>query len=411
VIRDAALYLAGGGDLGASLGPIAGRPVAFRMLMAAVRAGAQRVYVPARFRGTAVAGAVDAVPSARAAAVWLDGGTPPPGPLLLLPAAALVPPAALRPLLTAGPLRRVRASRGSDAPVLTVTADVTRALWPALARGDALGDLVERAVAGAGVVDSDAGWYARLGSTRGTAAIERLLYAALGSAVDTGLDRVFHRRLSRPVTRLAVALGIGPNAITLGSLAIGLGAAFCFGHASPGLAGLGLALYATAVVLDHSDGEVARLTFAESAFGEWLDVAADTVVHAALVVALGVAAQSVAGGAGGLLGLVAAAGFIASALVAKTSPPASTPGLGSVLDGLGNRDGLYAMLLLFIAGLAVWPPALPFLMIVVAAGSHAFWVGRLALRLLTSRKARPDDRAATGEPPRTGVVTRRGSGR
>ena len=57
---------------------------------------------------------------------------------------------------------------------------------------------------------------------------------------------------------------------------------------------LGLLVYILAVVLDHADGEVARLTLTESAFGEWLDAVVDTVVHTTLALTLGVAATPAA---------------------------------------------------------------------------------------------------------------------
>ncbi len=63
----------------------------------------------------------------------------------------------------------------------------------------------------------------------------------------------------------------------------------------------------------------------------------------------------------------------------QTSPPA-TGVIGSILNALSNRDGFYAMLALFITGLALLPVALPVLMLIVAAGGHAFWLGRLLYR-------------------------------
>ena len=55
--------------------------------------------------------------------------------------------------------------------------------------------------------------------------------------------------------------------------------------------------------------------------------------------------------------------------------------LGAVLSGLGSRDGFYAMLSAFIASLWAWPAGLPWLMLVVTAGTHAYWVGRVIYRL------------------------------
>jgi phosphatidylglycerophosphate synthase len=143
-----------------------------------------------------------------------------------------------------------------------------------------------------------------------------------------------------------------------------------------GAAVAGLAVYVTAVVLDHADGEVARLTLTESRVGEWLDIAVDTIVHAAMVVAMGLTAERIAGG-GAALGIIGALGVVASAAVAKHWPTTdATDSIGATLQNLGSRDGFYTMLLLFIAALALAPAALPWLMIIVALGSHAYWLAR-----------------------------------
>jgi phosphatidylglycerophosphate synthase len=215
----------------------------------------------------------------------------------------------------------------------------------------------------------------------------------LGSPIDTRLDTMFHRRLSRPLTRLALVLGLSANQVSFASLFVGLGAVSLFWRATPWSALAGLILYAAAVVLDHSDGEVARLTHSESRLGEWLDVTSDTVIHALMVVAMGVTAQARAGRAGIGLGAVAASGVVVSAMIAKTSPRSAGGGVGGVLTALGNRDGFYAMILIFIAALTFDPGLLPILMIVFAAGSHAYWLTRLTHRLLMSgRASRPHDR-------------------
>ena len=375
----ATLYLSTSDDVRAALLSVAGRPVAFRALVAAIRAGAPRVRVPAVFRGTALEQAVAASPRARAASVWLDGADVAAEPTLLVPAAALAAVPSLRRMLAAAPTAVLAESSAGDAPVVLIDQVRAQALGIELGTGAPIDEAL-RQVRKSGevrIVDGG-GWYVRVGGARAAAEAERRLYEELGSLIDTRLDVAFHRPLSRHISRLAVRFGITPNQITLASLAVGLAAARCFWHADAPVAAVGLVLYATAVVLDHADGEVARLTLAESPAGEWLDVGADTVVHTSLVVAMGVSA-GVATSTGPALGVVAGTGVIASAAVAKIWPPAGdTDTVGSLLDALSSRDGFYAMLLLFIAALAVYPAALLPLMIVVAAGSHAYWLARLA---------------------------------
>jgi len=201
-----------------------------------------------------------------------------------------------------------------------------------------------------------------------------------GSVIDSWLDRVLHRRASRLVTPWAVRIGLSPNMVSMFSLAVGLAAVWCWARATVLGAMLGLVLYFVSVVLDHTDGEVARLTSAESRLGEWLDASVDTVVHVLGALALGSAAERVSG-SGLFLGVLAAFGFAASALVAKTSPrPLPGHGLMHAISAIGTRDGFYLLLLLFILALGLAPTCLPLLVLVAAIGSHAYWLGALAAR-------------------------------
>lgn len=391
MIRHAVLYLVSPDDARAALFAVAGRPVAFRALMAAVRAGARRVGVPAVFRGTELERAIARTPSARGAVEWLEAGSePPPELTLLVPAAALVSArAAATTALGSRPTTVLAESRAEDAPVVAASSALVRSLWGRIAVGEPVGDALAAALqdGGATVTAGGVGGYRRVSTSAAAREAEALLYANLGSPVDTRVDRALHRRLSRPLTRLAVAAGLSPNTLTAASLLVGLAAAWCFWRGTPGSALAGFVLYAASVVLDHADGEVARLTLAESTLGERLDLVADTVVHALIVLALGFGAERLAGGGAAVLGAVAAVGVVASAVLAKTSPrPACAGGVGAVLHGLSNRNGFYVMLAAFILALALLPSALPVLMLTVAVGMHAFWLGHLVYRL-TRRRA------------------------
>ena len=374
--RQVALYLPTADDLHSALLPVAGRPVAFRALVHAVRAGAQSVGVPAVFRGTVVETAIDASARVRTAARWLDHERLADTTTVLVPASALAPPAALATLLAAAPPAMLAAS-AHDGAAMLVAPHLTGTLASALEAGTPVADELGRALKSreAAMLAPDA-WHVHVRDLQSARRAEDRLFAALGSAIDTRLDRALHRRLSRPLTRAAIALGITPNPISVASLVVGLLAAWCLWLGTAGAAVAGLAVYVTAVVLDHADGEVARLTLTESAVGEWLDIAVDTIVHAAMVVAMGLTAERIAGG-GAALGIIGALGVVASAAVAKHWPTTdATDSIGATLQNLGSRDGFYTMLLLFITALAIAPAALPWLMIIVALGSHAYWLAR-----------------------------------
>ena len=387
----AALYLASPEDAEAGRLDVAGLPVAFRALMSALHAGCPFVAVPAVYRGTEVERAIGRSARARAHTVWLDGDNSgaPLEPMLLLPATVVVPPRALRALLELPPVA-VLSPSPPEAPVVLAEATLLAAVEPQVAASLPAGDTLRRALAArrAGVVRG--GWCLRATSPDTRKEAERRLYADLGSVIDTRLDRLVHRPLSRHITRVAVALGLSPNLISLANLALGLLAVSCLAKATVANTLLGIAVYYVSAVLDHVDGEVARLTYAESRLGEWLDVTVDNVVHAFVAVAMGMAAERVAG-TGLALGVAMAIGFALSGLAAKMS--GNGAGVSRTLARLGNRNGFYVFLLMFLALLALAPAALPALLLVAAVGAHAYWVGHLALRLRhqSSRSALFDD--------------------
>ena len=123
---------------------------------------------------------------------------------------------------------------------------------------------------------------------------ERRLYSSLQGEFEGFVDRYFNRKLSRWCTRVFVAMGWSPNAITILATIIGLLAAAGFAVGTYGAAIAAALLFQLAAVIDCSDGEVARLTFSESPFGAWLDLALDNVVHMAIFggIALGAYART-----------------------------------------------------------------------------------------------------------------------
>ncbi len=132
-------------------------------------------------------------------------------------------------------------------------------------------------------VEAESGrWYQDVRDAAGIKAAERALFRSLKGEFEGFIDRHFNRKVSKLFTKLFLALRFSPNAVTIVSMVIGLTAAVGFavgGYA----AGVGAALlFQLAAVIDCCDGEVARLTFAESPFGAWLDITADNVVHMAI---------------------------------------------------------------------------------------------------------------------------------
>lgn len=129
---------------------------------------------------------------------------------------------------------------------------------------------------------NQAQWYRAVRNSRDLRAAENQLFASLRSDLEGVVDRYFNRILSRRFTRVFLSLGLSPNTVTMLATLVGLAAAvgFAMGTYAAGLAAA--VLFQLAAVIDCSDGEIARLTFTESSFGAWLDVAMDNVVHMAI---------------------------------------------------------------------------------------------------------------------------------
>jgi hypothetical protein len=96
--------------------------------------------------------------------------------------------------------------------------------------------------------------------------------------VDDGFYSTFVvRKASKPLTRVALRLGMSPNLITLLSFAIGIAAAASFAMGQTWALVLGAVLLQLSLIVDCVDGEVARATRRFTALGAWLDASTDRV--------------------------------------------------------------------------------------------------------------------------------------
>ena len=96
--------------------------------------------------------------------------------------------------------------------------------------------------------------------------------------VDDGLYSTFVvRRLSKPLTRVALRIGLSPNTVTVISFFIGLAAAASFAVGDRWGLVLGAVLLQLSLIVDCVDGEVARATRRFTAVGAWLDASTDRV--------------------------------------------------------------------------------------------------------------------------------------
>ena len=105
--------------------------------------------------------------------------------------------------------------------------------------------------------------------------------------IDDGFYSTFVvRRLSKPLTSVAIRWGLSPNLITMVSFIIGLLAAVSFAAGNRWLLVLGAILLQVSLVIDCVDGEVARATRRFSTLGAWLDASTDRVKEYAVYAGL-----------------------------------------------------------------------------------------------------------------------------
>jgi len=124
---------------------------------------------------------------------------------------------------------------------------------------------------------------------------DRRIAQLQANRIDDGFYSTFVvRRISKPITRLALRLGLSPNTITLISFLIGLSAALAFAQGSRAWMVVGALALQLSLVVDCVDGEVARATRRFSALGAWLDASTDRVKEYAAYA--GLATGAVIGG-------------------------------------------------------------------------------------------------------------------
>ena len=236
-------------------------------------------------------------------------------------------------------------------------------------------------------------WYQDVRDAADVQAAEKQLFNSLKGEYEGVVDRFFNRKISRWLTRIFLAAGLSPNVITIIATVVGLVSAAGFGIGTYGAGIIAALLFQLAAIIDCCDGEVARLTFTESPFGAWLDIAMDNVVHMAIFVGIAVGSYlRVAGSEGAwvplTLGLAAVLGNglsfwlvtraqkIKAASGWKTSVQAAWPDF--MLKNVASRD--FSVIVLLFAML----DKLDWFLWMAAIGSIVFsllmlWVIRLSV--------------------------------
>lgn len=151
---------------------------------------------------------------------------------------------------------------------------------------------------------------------RDAAAARRFLFSQIRKSVelDGAISYYVMRPIGRVLTRLLVDTRVSPNQVTVCALACGLSAAVLVGLGGSTRAAIAGLLYWLGGVIDHVDGELARLRLSSSKVGEWLDSMTDEASTFSLLVGLGVGLWRDGHGGGWAVVCIAAAALGASAV-------------------------------------------------------------------------------------------------
>jgi phosphatidylglycerophosphate synthase len=106
-----------------------------------------------------------------------------------------------------------------------------------------------------------------------------------GGARESFFTKII-RRFSVPISIRLARMGARPAHVTLGGLALASLSAWCIAQGSYMTGVVGGVLYYSSMVLDCSDGEVARLTVRDSSAGAWLETIVDYTTYLLLLGAL-----------------------------------------------------------------------------------------------------------------------------
>lgn len=201
---------------------------------------------------------------------------------------------------------------------------------------------------------------------------EQALYDRLGRTGDGWFTRVVDRRFSRFLTRRLLPTGISPNQVTIVSIVIGIIGGCCFATGMPGIAAIGALLFLASTIVDGCDGEIARLTFRESAFGARLDILGDNLVHLFLFggIASGLYRRSADPAIAVLgIGLVAGVLLAMATVYLRVVRREPTPAQRDLYEAFASREFAYLLVVLTLAGRLDW-----FLWLSVF-GTYAFSIG------------------------------------
>jgi len=274
--------------------------------------------------------------------------------------------------------KELRDFNAVDCGLFLGTGELLRALGEAIAEDkcaltDAVNLMAERGKVRLHFVD---GFWIDVDDYESFKECEKRLLRSLVPPKDGIISRLINRKVSLRITKLLARTNVTPNQITLVSFLIAAASALFFAIKNPLAGGLTAQL---ASIVDGVDGEIARLKFLKSRFGEMLDSLLDRYADYLIIIGMTYSWFAKTGDSLALLmGAAALTGAPMSMLFKeKFRNVYGQPFISEVHDGFmryfaANRD-----VRLFIVMLGGIFNLLPAALIILAAISHLLALYRL----------------------------------
>jgi phosphatidylglycerophosphate synthase len=224
------------------------------------------------------------------------------------------------------------------------------------------------------------------------ASAERFLVAHSGKVLD-GIHTSFNRRLCRPFVRMLSHKSITPNVVTFGGIVVSLVSAIAFAHGTYWWSVLGALLFYIAGLFDEMDGMLARLKFAESPRGTYLEGFADGLSYLQLFTGITIGMYRHYGRIAIFMGIALLVGAVLALITTTlqrkraTTPDRPNEYLGRFYELLEKDSGnwisrvvrqvqafqrrgimIHYIVLFTILGL------LPFIFLLATVGAHLTWI-------------------------------------
>lgn len=222
-------------------------------------------------------------------------------------------------------------------------------------------------------------------------------------SMDTPLDGMIHRPVARWLALVLRVTPVTPNGLTVFSLVPAVLSAYELGRGEPWAAVMGLVWFYAWAVLDHADGELARLKKQTSDFGRTLD---DICDHIASTIILTGIIWGCLGSVhpanrtpwvwalsfGMVLNIVAGTAtlwfkrFHRIRAVVEGSVPQPFERAQKLLDHFTGREPFYILLFLYVAALSIGGDSVIWALWIVLLGLWCLAIGTLwaAIRLKSS---------------------------